>query len=142
MYDMPACKEPAFGALDSCQYAVSQPADLLLYRSSAEKRRRLSLGHSPVTPVKTDSKPESSDRTDLSQAELHNSESPVLHLSDCEEDVQTDAQLAAETRIKVQQSLCANGSCSMELTPSLLTGSQARAATHQSTAKHCCTGSC
>ncbi|KAL0042538.1 hypothetical protein WJX79_002840 [Trebouxia sp. C0005] len=75
--------------------ALSQPADLQEYSRSSQKRRRLSFGHSPLTPAKAEEK--------LSPTEpvKHRADSPTLSLHSDEEELEADIHLPPRTEMKV-----------------------------------------
>ena len=86
--------------------SVLQPADLQLYHSchkSTEKRRRLSIGQTPITPAKAETKADNARHLESRQA-VDRPESPVLELSEGEdlfEDMDSNFELTSSTRIKV-----------------------------------------
>lgn len=80
-----------------------QPADLQLYRRSAEKRGRVAIGHTPETPAKAESKADINQNINLA-VDADRPESPLLELSDGDElFVETDSstEISSATRIKV-----------------------------------------
>ncbi|KAL3144345.1 hypothetical protein ABBQ32_004102 [Trebouxia sp. C0010 RCD-2024] len=80
-----------------------QPAYLRLYHQSTEKRRRLSMGQTPITPAKAESQPDTSKSVHAKQsAEVYRPESPFLELSEGE-DTESNIELLPGTRIKVLQ---------------------------------------
>ncbi|KAL3154746.1 hypothetical protein ABBQ38_011292 [Trebouxia sp. C0009 RCD-2024] len=82
---------------------IQEPADLWLYHQSTEKRRRLSMGQTPITPAKAENKPEPSKSAHARQsAEAYRPESPSLELSEGE-DTESNIELLPGTRIKVLQ---------------------------------------
>lgn len=77
-----------------------QPADLQLYHQSTEKRRRLSIGQTPITPAKAENKSDISRNLDAEgAAEAYQPESPFLELSEGE-DTESNIDLSLGTRIK------------------------------------------
>lgn len=86
---------------ESSELCAMQPADLWLYHQSTEKRRRLSMGQTPITPAKAENKPEPSKSAHARQsAEAYRPESPSLELSEGE-DTESNIELLPGTRIKV-----------------------------------------
>lgn len=82
---------------------MQQPADLQLYHQSTEKRRRLSIGQTPITPAKAENKSDISRNLDAEgAAEAYQPESPFLELSEGE-DTESNIDLSLGTRIKVLQ---------------------------------------
>ncbi len=94
------CREMLYS--DHCSYVGSlkpvrdvQPADLQEYSRSAQKRRRLSFGQSPVTPAKAENNPGAPAHSD------HRPESPTLDLCHDGENFEADFELRPSTEIKV-----------------------------------------
>lgn len=127
-----------------------QPADLQLYHKSAEKRGRVSIGQTPKTPAKAESKADLTKNLHLRQAaEAERPESPLLELSDGEElfaDTDSSTEIPEATRIKVSSKahcrqallglMCA---CAHAL---LLSGAPTRAAPYQTRSHDVKAGSC
>ena len=82
-----------------------QPADLQLYHKSTEKRGRISIGQTPKTPAKAESKADLTKILDLQEdTEAERPESPLLELSDGEDlfaDTDSSIEVPEATRIKV-----------------------------------------
>ncbi|KAL0049519.1 hypothetical protein WJX82_004065 [Trebouxia sp. C0006] len=76
--------------------ALSQPADLHEYNGSSQKRRRLSFGHSPLTPAKS-----AEDKLSPTKRVKHRADSPTLSLHSDEEEPEAVIHLPPSTEMKV-----------------------------------------